>query len=615
MSNNSPKQDKRLPTGVAALLFHFLGQSPFWAIVMVSASCTIKAVYVSIAYATKLIVDTLLSFHGANTSEIFTALRGPGLLFASLVIVRLFIDLTCWISSYKLRFPLLERMRSELFAYVQRHSPSYFDSNLSGKLAHKTMLVPEQLLAVYERFVFDFIPAVVYFFVIGGYFYTQAHFFAWGILGYLAVYFSSSLLMGRIIAGYAGPYNAARTLVTGRIADVISNIKNVIFFSSRDYEDENARTVISDERRKRQRLYAIIIRMRVTQYVLDIAVWLSLFAAAVYAWSKGIITTGGFVMITTMASMLVKMAWDVSQLFPDFFETLGSLRDGIDTLLDPHEMSDAPDAKPLKITQGKIEFQAIGFAYENNKAVFKGLSLTIPAGQRVGLIGASGAGKTTLAALLLRLHDLQSGEILIDGQNIAQVTQDTLRDGIGLIPQDTILFHRSLIDNIRYGRHDATDEEVVAVAKLAHAHEFIMALPAGYDTLVGERGVKLSGGQRQRIAVARALLKNAPILLLDEATSALDSESEAVIQQAMEQAMQGKTVIAIAHRLSTIMHLDRLIVLENGQICEDGTHAELMEARGIYAKLWGRQSGGFLQDAPGGALTEVNLVLQPKTQL
>jgi ABC-type multidrug transport system fused ATPase/permease subunit len=318
---------------------------------------------------------------------------------------------------------------------------------------------------------------------------------------------------------------------------------------------------------------------------------------ALYAWVHGIIGAGDFVMITALTSSLLQTAYNLGQRIPEFYEQLGAAQESIGTLIVPAMVRDRSGAGALGVKEAAIHFDRVGFAYDAGKRgprnIVEDFELHIPAGQRVGLVGPSGAGKTTLMGLLMRMHDVTAGAIRIDGQDIREVTQASLRGAIGLIPQDTSLFHRSLRENIRYGRPGATDEEVVAAARRAHAHEFIAELEHGYDTLVGERGIKLSGGQRQRIAIARAILRDAPLLLLDEATSALDSHSEQLIQQAMREAMAGKTVIAIAHRLSTVMDLDRLIVLQRGVIVADGSHAELLRQGGLYAELWRRQSGGF----------------------
>ncbi len=263
-------------------------------------------------------------------------------------------------------------------------------------------------------------------------------------------------------------------------------------------------------------------------------------------------------------------------------------------LLTPHEVQDAPEAGKLQVRGGEIEFRKVNFGYYDRLPVLKNFNLKINAGERAALIGPSGGGKSTIAKLLFRFHDLRDGEILIDGQNIARVTQDSLRENLAFVPQEPILFHRSLMENIRYGKRNAANAEVIRAAKLAHAHEFITSFPQGYDTLVGERGIKLSGGERQRVAIARAILKNAPILVLDEATSSLDSESEMLIQDALKKLMEGRTAIVVAHRLSTIMQMDRIIVIDGGKIIEEGKHEELLKARkGLYQKLWGIQAGGF----------------------
>jgi ABC-type multidrug transport system fused ATPase/permease subunit len=423
------------------------------------------------------------------------------------------------------------------------------------------------------------------------------------------VYFSVSLLVGRECTRRAIANNEARAAVTGRIVDVLTNIRNVFFFANQALEDEELKHYTGEERDRRRASYLAVVRLRSVQYLMDIAMWFVFVGGALYAWVHGLIGAGDFVMVTSLTSSVLQTAYNLGQRIPDFYDQLGSARESIDTLIVPATVVDKPNAPALNVRRGAIHFERVAFSYDapsSDKAVrtrnvVKNFELSILAGQRVGLVGPSGAGKTTLMGLLLRMHDVAEGAIRIDGQDIREVTQQSLRQSIALIPQDTTLFHRSLLENIRYGRPGATDAEVEQAARRAHAHDFIAELDRGYKTLVGERGTKLSGGQRQRIAIARAILKDAPILLLDEATSALDSHSEQIIQDAMHAAMAGKTVIAIAHRLSTVMDLDRLIVLDRGSIVADGSHSELLRAGGLYAELWHRQSGGFNPVAPRGA--------------
>jgi ATP-binding cassette subfamily B protein len=314
------------------------------------------------------------------------------------------------------------------------------------------------------------------------------------------------------------------------------------------------------------------------------------------------ISVGSFAMTASLVLLVINDALGLSRRFVEFFEYVGNVNDGVGAIIRDQEVLDVDGAKDLKITRGDVRFDNVSFSYTQENPVFENLNVHIKAGERVGLVGFSGSGKTTFTNLILRLYDLKSGTISIDEQDVAKVTQDSLRAQISMIPQDPVLFHRSLLENIRYGRIDATDEEVFAAAQAAHAHQFITQRKEGYEALVGERGIKLSGGQRQRIAIARAILKNAPILILDEATSSLDSITEKSIQASLETLMKDRTVIVIAHRLSTIAHLNRILVFDKGRVVESGPHAELLSKNGHYARLWNMQVGGFL---PAGETPEV----------
>jgi len=588
-----------LPNRLWPFSLHFYRQFSWGCLGLIIFPILSRGAFASIAYATKRLTDTVLSMHDPVAEA--GKLVMPFTLFVGLVASRFAMDAGAWFSSYRTRSPMLQRIKEEVFGYTQRLSSSYFENTLSGKIAHRAIMLPDQVLLLFDMVVFDFLPSTAFFGFVAAFFYLASPaFFAAAVVA-VAAYFSISLLVGRECTRRAVASNEAKAAVTGRMVDVLTNIRNVFFFANQELEDEQLRQYTGEERDRRRASYRAVVRLRCVQYLMDITMWVGFVGGALDAWVHRLIGAGDFVMMTALTSSLLQTAYNLGQRIPEFYDQVGSARESIDTLIVPATVTDKPGARALAVTRGSIHLDHIAFGYDLPKElerrpwrnVVKDFELTIPAGQRVGLVGPSGAGKTTLMGLLLRMHDVAEGAIRIDGQDIREITQESLRQSIALIPQDTSLFHRNLLENIRYGRPGASDEEVELAARRAHAHEFIMEQEHGYRTMVGERGVKLSGGQRQRVAIARAILKDAPILLLDEATSALDSHSEQVIQSAMREAMAGKTVIAIAHRLSTVMDMDRLIVLDRGAIVADGSHGELLRRGGLYADLWRKQSGNF----------------------
>jgi ATP-binding cassette subfamily B multidrug efflux pump len=496
-------------------------------------------------------------------------------------------------------FPMA--IRWQVHRYLLGQSMAYYQDEFAGRLATKLMqtalAVRETILKLVDVLLFVaiyFLSALVLVFNLD--WRLSLPFIAWlGIYLALLRYFLPKL---RNISSLQAD---ARSTMTGRIVDTYTNISTVKLFSHAARESDYAREGMEEF------LHTVYPQMRLaTSFTTSVWISNALLLASVaglslWLWSSLLISAGTIAAACALALRLNGMShwimWEVSSLF----ENIGTVRDGMNTLTLPRSVQDKPNARPLDLSKGAIEYQNVSFHYDRQEGVIENFNLNIQPGEKIGLVGRSGAGKSTLVNLLLRFYDLAQGSILIDGQNITEVTQESLRQHMGVVTQDTSLLHRSVRDNLRYGNPNATDADIVAAAKQASAHEFILALQdnagrTGYDAHVGERGVKLSGGQRQRIAIARVLLKNAPILLLDEATSALDSEVEVAIQQNLVSLMQGKTVIAIAHRLSTIAALDKLIVLDEGKIVEHGTHEQLKNAGGIYAKLWQHQSGGFLGD-------------------
>ncbi|CAJ0687721.1 ABC transporter ATP-binding protein [Ralstonia wenshanensis] len=391
----------------------------------------------------------------------------------------------------------------------------------------------------------------------------------------------------------------SRSKLMGRIVDGYTNITTLKLFAHTQHEESYARDAMAEQTDKTRLSGRMISGMDFTITAMNGLLIVGTSALALWLWSEGRVSAGTIALTTGLVIRINNMSGWIMWVVNGIFENVGQVQDGMQTIALPRAVIDQPDAKPLHVTRGEVRFEHVGFHYGKGSGVIEGLDLVVRPGERIGLVGPSGAGKSTLVNLLLRLYDVERGRILVDGQDIAAVTQESLREQIGMVTQDTSLLHRSIRDNLRYGKPDSTEAELMQAVRRARADEFIPQLSdvqgrRGFDALVGERGVKLSGGQRQRIAIARVLLKDAPILILDEATSALDSEVEAAIQESLETLMQGKTVIAIAHRLSTIARMDRLVVLDGGRIVESGTHAELLEHGGLYARLWAHQTGGFV---------------------
>lgn len=487
------------------------------------------------------------------------------------------------------------RITKSFFSYLKSHSHHYFSSHFSGGLASRVNEATTGTIHFMGTLHRDVLPLFVTV-GISLFLFYQAN----STLGlFLAIWFVAfgvvMFFLARPAAGLSQRYTAQRSNVTGRIVDVLTNIQSVILFARQDQEENNLHPELYEQRHRARKLYFYTWWIQTWQAIATMGLIVGVTVWSLIKLQNGEVSTGDFAMLFSLSLLISNKVEYLGFVFLSISEYLGNIDEGLQTIIRPKEISDKPGAKPLEVDKGKIEFDHVCFGYNPEEPVFENLNLSVAPNQKLGLVGSSGSGKSTMVSLLLRLYDTQEGNVLIDRQPVKDVTLESLRRQISIIPQDPQLFNRSLMENIRYGRTDATDEEVMAAAKKAFCHEFIMVQKKGYDTKVGERGVKLSGGQRQRIAIARAILKNAHILVMDEATSSLDSASEAYIQKSMTDLMKNKTVLVIAHRLSTLKNMDRIVVLKEGEIVEDGTHTSLRRKKdGHYANLWKMQVDGFL---------------------
>ena len=540
---------------------------------------------------------------GAYTPQTLFVEKGHALI-GMMAMVAFFAVWTFFASNVRLQtlqgvFPM--RLRWNFHRLMLGQSLGFYQDEFAGRVSAKVMQTALALRDVVMT-VADMVVYVLVYFITSGV--ILSSFDAWLIVPFICWMIGFAMIMrflipklGRTAARQAD----ARSLMTGRITDAYSNIATVKLFSHGAREAAYAKQSMEEFMVTVHAQMRLATLLHTCSFIVNSSLTVGTTALGIWLWYHGQVGVGAVATATAMALRVNGLSqyimWESARLF----ENIGTVNDGMATLSKPHTILDKPQALPLKVTRGEIKFEHVDFSYEAGKPLLNGFNLNIKPGEKVGLIGRSGAGKSTIVNLLLRFYEPQSGTISIDGQNVDSVTQESLRAQIGLVTQDTSLLHRSVRDNIIYGRPDATDAEMISAAERAEAADFIPNLSdakgrRGYDAHVGERGVKLSGGQRQRIAIARVMLKDAPILLLDEATSALDSEVEAAIQESLDKMMEGKTVIAIAHRLSTIAAMDRLIVLDKGRIIEEGSHTELLEKQGLYAKLWAHQSGGFLSE-------------------
>lgn len=582
------------PTDKKPLRFFLFASRPHWraALLSITLAGFAAAVSASVAYVFKLIANAALALqHGGSFQPLFVwCAASIALLAVAKVLWR-----TGGFAAARWATGASATGRYALISYVTLHSHAYFTERFAGSIMNKIRHASTGMREITDIFLWEFLELgvnVIVSFIIA---FTVNPLVAWIFFGWVALIIGINAYLGLKRVPLAAEAHDIETMINGATVDLLTNVSAMQEYARRAYEMERLRSMTERRRYAHLASWRFGEWTRVINSVLLVVFGLAMVFTVVSLAQRSLVSLGDVLLVVTIIFRIEGLLQSLGSNFNKFAETWGEIRESLEEIIEPHEIPDKPGAAELKVPLGVIDINSVSFSYGAYR-VFENLDLHIPMYQRIGLVGRSGAGKSTLMRLLLHHHDLQSGSIKIDGQDVAGVTQESLRNAIAVVPQEPLLFHRSISENIAYGNPKASQEDIERAAKLAQAHDFVMRLQLGYESLVGERGVKLSGGERQRIAIARAILKNAPILLLDEATSSLDSESELAIQQALAELMKGKTVIAIAHRLSTLRGMDRLVVLDRGTIIEEGTHEQLVSAGGTYAELWRHQAGGFLQD-------------------
>lgn len=583
-----------IPMSTNPLRFFLFSSSPHWkaallAIVFASMGNAISA---SVSYIFKLITNAATAIaQGAS----YDALLSWSIVYILVLGAAKLFWRASGFAGARWATGAAATARYALSSYVTLHSRAYFSDRFAGSIMNKIRHAAGGVREVVDVFLWEFLElgvnALVSFIIV----FNANRLVAWIFLAWIVVIVSINAYLGKKRVPLAVRSHYLETVVNGATVDLLTNVSAMQEYARREFEIERLRGATDDRRQAHLKSWYFGEMTRIINSILLVVFGGAMVFTTVYLAKIGAVSLGDVILVIAIIFRIEGLLQSLGSNFNKFAETWGEIEESLEEIVAPHEIPDKPNAGELVVSRGEIALNSLTFSYGEN-IVFDDLSLVIRGGERVGLVGRSGAGKSTLIRLLLHHHDVERGTITIDGTDIASVTQESLRSAISVVPQEPLLFHRTIRENISYGKPEATEEEIIEAAKLAQAHDFISRLPGGYDSLVGERGIKLSGGERQRIAIARAILKSAPILLLDEATSALDSESEVAIQKALRALMQGKTVIAIAHRLSTLREMDRIIVMDHGAIMEEGTHAALAAGSGIYSELWKHQAGGFLQD-------------------
>jgi ATP-binding cassette subfamily B protein len=566
-----------------AFLTHYIRRRPVCHGAILIAVLAAVCCAVSTQYGVKFLVDTLSAGYAASTAWLAFAL-----LVSLIVADNLLWRVASWIGSYTFA-GVTGDLRCDLFRHLTGHAPSYFADRLPGTLSSRITATSNAVFTIENMFVWNVLPPCVATFVSVAWVATVSLPMAAGLCAIAALLVFTMFRLAAAGRRYHHDFAEKAAAVDGQMIDIIGNIPVVWAFGGLFREHRRFAATVEREVMTRRRSLYYLEMVRSLHAVVTLMLTIALFAWAIMLWERGAATTGDVVLVTTLGLGILHATRDLALALVDVTQHMARFTEALGTLLVPHALRDHPEATPLARTDASIVFENVAFTYPDGRQVFENLNLYLQRGQRTGLVGPSGAGKSTIFALLQRFYDVDSGRILINGENITRVTQQSLRDLIAVVPQDISMFHRSILENVRYGRVEASDAEVLEAMEAARCSDFVDALPNGIHTIVGERGVKLSGGQRQRIAIARAFLRDAPILLLDEATSALDSESEEAIREALDHLMHGRTVVAIAHRLSTLRNFDRIVVLQTGEVRQDGPPDHLMRRPGLYRELVQRE--------------------------